>query len=527
MKIKKIAALVLALIMLLSLSGCGMDLKLTTAVLKLNKVQSLHADVDGALELTATDPSSSETFLASVVGGVDFSKEPLSAYADLNLAVMDEQLHILATLESQGDNAVLSYSLDDGATWETQDLGQLEGNMDLDPVDLLEGLGEAGDAIGNFTAVGTETVLGSDATRYDSVISGAVMAELMEENGAEDALENNLGMDVDFDFSNLPDVNLSVWVDKASGLPVKGCIDMSAMLQSMMDASLASILQAAGETGPISDYSLVVNQTYLSVTLSNFNNAGGVSDAREPNAGSLFGSAAGQSPLQIGSRWHGTMELSGHSGKGDLENGIAEVWGYLDTSGDRTYFEIYDFDIDLAPEGTELVPILSYWAEIDGNRIVPVIGEEDAWILNIYLDASDADELTFVYENGTLSASYFYYDGGVPEACDVAFRLTPPPTLTPTVQDIKVFFFNTEITQDFTMRVGDEPITLTAKAYPIDQFADATFTWKSEDSNYLKLTPSEDGTECSFEILATKAGGVGFTVTCNGTTIDRRVYLVN
>ena len=368
MKIKKIAALVLALIMLLSLSGCGMDLKLTTAVLKLNKVQSLHADVDGALELTATDPSSSETFLASVVGGVDFSKEPLSAYADLNLAVMDEQLHILATLESQGDNAVLSYSLDDGATWETQDLGQLEGNMDLDPIDLLEGLGEAGDAIGNFTAVGTETVLGSDATRYDSVISGAVMAELMEENGAEDALENNLGVDVDFDFSNLPDVNLSVWVDKASGLPVKGCIDMSAMLQSMMDASLASILQAAGETGPISDYSLVVNQTYLSVTLSNFNNAGGVSDAREPNAGSLFGSAAGQSPLQIGSRWHGTMELSGHSGKGDLENGIAEVWGYLDTSGDRTYFEIYDFDIDLAPEGTELVPILSYWAEIDGNR---------------------------------------------------------------------------------------------------------------------------------------------------------------
>ena len=104
---------------------------------------------------------------------------------------------------------------------------------------------------------------------------------------------------------------------------------------------------------------------------------------------------------------------------------------------------------------------------------------------------------------------------------------TPPPTPTPTVQDIKVFFFNTEIAQDFTMHMGDAPITLTAKAYPMDQFADATFTWKSEDANYLKLTPSEDGPECSFEILATKAGGVGFTVTCNGTTIDRRVYLVN
>ena len=39
MKIKKLAALVLVLVMLLSLSGCGMDLKLTTAILKLNKVQ--------------------------------------------------------------------------------------------------------------------------------------------------------------------------------------------------------------------------------------------------------------------------------------------------------------------------------------------------------------------------------------------------------------------------------------------------------------------------------------------------------
>ena len=104
---------------------------------------------------------------------------------------------------------------------------------------------------------------------------------------------------------------------------------------------------------------------------------------------------------------------------------------------------------------------------------------------------------------------------------------TPSPTPTPSVQDVKVFFFQTEIATDFTMHLNDEPITLTAKAYPMDQFADARFTWKSEDSNYLKLTPSDDGTECSFEILATKAGGVAFTVTCNGFEIERRVYLVN
>ena len=423
MKIKKLAALVLVLVMLLSLSGCGMDLKLTTAILKLNKVQSLHMDVEGVMDLTASERGASESFLITVTGGANYGREPLWATADLTLDVLDEQMHILANLESGDDGVVLSYSLDDGASWETQNLGQMEGPVELDPIQLLDGLGEAGDAVGDFTAVGTETVLGSEAIRYDSVIYGAVIKEILEESDAESTIEDSMGADLDLD--DLADVNLSVWVDKASGLPVKGCIDMTATAQSILDASLGSILSSLGETGDISGYGLNMNRLYLSVTLSDFDNLGGPGDVREPNAGSLFGAAAGQSPLQLGSRWHGTMELSGHSGKGELENGVSEVWGYLDSSGDRTYFEIYDFDIDLVPEGTELVPKLSYWAEIDGSRIVPVIGEEDAWLLNVYLDESDADELTFVYENGVLAACYFYYDGDAPEACDVTFRLTP------------------------------------------------------------------------------------------------------
>ena len=420
MKVKKIAALVLVCVMLLSLSGCGMDLKLTTAVLKLNKVESVHMDVDGAMELSVTAPFMNESVFASVTGGVEFVKSPLSASADLMVNAIDEQLHVLANLDSDSGSAVLRYSIDGGVTWETQDLGQLGDAQEIDPVQLLEGLSEAEGVIGDFVAVGTEDVLGSEATRYDSAISGAAMAALMEDTGAEDALQNNLGTDASIDFSNLQDVKLSVWVDKASGMPVKGCIDMADFVQGILDNSMADILAGSG-MGDSSGVSISLGQLYLSVTLSDFNTAGRI---REPNAGSLFGVPV-QSPLQVGSRWRGTIELSGHSGKGDLENGSYEVWGILDSVDDRVFFEIYDYEGDEAMESDDLIAILSFWAEIDGSRIVPVIGEEDAWLINVYLDESDTDELTFVWDGETLTADYFYYDGEASEACDLAFRLAP------------------------------------------------------------------------------------------------------
>ena len=426
MKAKKIAALVLALVMLLSLSACGMDLKLTTAVLKLSKVQSVHMDVDGAMELSAVSPSLglNESVTASVTGGVDFVRDPLDVSADLTVDAVDEQLHILATLKEENGSAVLRYSLDGGYSWESEDLGAISASKEIDPIELLENLGEVDDLVGDFIAVGSETVLGSEATRYDSSISGAVVAAILEETGAEDAIQDNLGTDVNIDFSSLKDVKLSVWVDKASGMPVKGSIDMADMVQSILDSALGEILAEEGITeAQMADVSILLSQMYLSVTLSNFDSTGAI---KEPNTGALFGTTLQKSPLQVGSLWRGTIDLSGHSGKGDLENGVYEVWGTIDEAGDRIFFEIYDYESDEAMDvNGDLSPILSFWAEIDGNRIVPVIGDEDAWLINIYLDKSDTEELTFVFADGELTASYFYYDGDASEACDLAFALHP------------------------------------------------------------------------------------------------------
>ncbi len=105
---------------------------------------------------------------------------------------------------------------------------------------------------------------------------------------------------------------------------------------------------------------------------------------------------------------------------------------------------------------------------------------------------------------------------------------TPSPTPTPTVESIKIFFFNTELTQEkggFTMYEGDEPLTFSAKAYPADQFANASFSWWTDDPDCLQLTPSEDGKECKVQILQAKAGGTKLHVSCYGVEYYIPAYL--
>ena len=102
---------------------------------------------------------------------------------------------------------------------------------------------------------------------------------------------------------------------------------------------------------------------------------------------------------------------------------------------------------------------------------------------------------------------------------------TPPPTPTPIVSEIKIFFFEKELTE-FTMHEGDEPLTIKAQVYPIEEFSNAKLTWSVDDESVFKLTPSEDTKECKCEILSRKDGGVKLSVTCNGYEYSIRVYLL-
>ena len=102
---------------------------------------------------------------------------------------------------------------------------------------------------------------------------------------------------------------------------------------------------------------------------------------------------------------------------------------------------------------------------------------------------------------------------------------TPSPTPTPKPDNVKVFFFEDE-KEEITEKVG-EAVKLKAVAYPMDEFAEAKFTWSVNDESVLRLTMSEDTKECEILCLKHQPGGVTLTVECNGVARQVRIYTKN
>lgn len=101
---------------------------------------------------------------------------------------------------------------------------------------------------------------------------------------------------------------------------------------------------------------------------------------------------------------------------------------------------------------------------------------------------------------------------------------TPPPTPTPTVESIRIMYFETEMTEDFTMKEGDAAIPLTAQVLPLT-ISGVKVNWSSANEEILKVTPTDD-LACTVEILGTIGGGVKLTAECNGVEKTITVYCV-
>ena len=100
---------------------------------------------------------------------------------------------------------------------------------------------------------------------------------------------------------------------------------------------------------------------------------------------------------------------------------------------------------------------------------------------------------------------------------------TAPPTPTPTVESIKVFFYNDEKTTDFLMHVGDT-VNLTAQVLPLT-IQGVKVEWSSSDTDYMTVTATDD-LACTVECVGAIPGGVKLTASCLGVEKVLTVYCV-
>ena len=120
------------------------------------------------------------------------------------------------------------------------------------------------------------------------------------------------------------------------------------------------------------------------------------------------------------STWYGWLALTDFWGI-DQEEDIYDAWAYvnMDSTG-KPYFEVFR-------DGDSENPFLSMYMTIEenGTCIMPDIGTEDAWTVDTYLNAEDAENYqTFLNEDGSLMLSYDYtrYDGAYGCSVTMFFR---------------------------------------------------------------------------------------------------------
>lgn len=90
------------------------------------------------------------------------------------------------------------------------------------------------------------------------------------------------------------------------------------------------------------------------------------------------------------------------------------------------------------------------------------------------------------------------------------------------IEEIKVFYMQEE-KNDFTMHMGDAPVTIRAKALPNGLPEGCFFEWTCSDTNCLMIEPSYDSVYCTCSITNPKAEPVELIVSCEGV---RRTILV-
>ena len=270
---KKRAALtagLLALALALGLGGCGEDSAPATPEEVLAKAQQTMDGVkslgyDMTMEMSMG--MAGQSLEMSTVTTADTILSPLTMKAEMAVDMGDLGSTNMTMYVKEENGSYLTATgipdADGTVTWETASMDSLS---QLESLDGKASMDLYLTSANGFAEGATETVEGVEATRYDGVISGEKLEEVLEASGVLSQMEG-LGLgDVTTMFSGLGDLPVSIWVAKETYYPIKYEMDMAEMMQSILENALKQ------EMGM--DVGLTLDKMSVSMVLRDFDQVG-------------------------------------------------------------------------------------------------------------------------------------------------------------------------------------------------------------------------------------------------------------
>lgn len=233
------AGIVLALA--LALTACGGTSSAEDIMVRAQEafddIHSMHYSIDMDMAFSAEGESISMKTTAEA----DCVVDPMALDMDMTVDMMGLfDMTLKMYLVQDGDSFITYTGIDDG-----------EGGMSWSK-EVMDNMGEMAqydgqasmkvylDNISSFKEAGTEEINGVTAVRYDGVIAQDSLKEVLEASGTLEQYES-MGIEgLDDLLSEMGDLPVSIWIDPDTCLPVKYEMDMTKMMQSMMDKLLAA-----------------------------------------------------------------------------------------------------------------------------------------------------------------------------------------------------------------------------------------------------------------------------------------------
>ena len=249
----------------LTLCACGgrssPEDALTRAQAAFADVKSMHYTIDMDMGFSADGESmemnttaEADCIVDPIMMDMDMTMDMMGLFdMDLKMyVVQDGSSYTMYTGMDNGDGT-MSWSKD--TLDDLGDIAQYNGKASMD-IYLENG--------SNFKEIGAEDVDGVSAVRYDGVISQDSLKSVMDTSGVLEQYES-LGLEGMEDLlDEMGDLPVSIWLDPDSDLPVKYEMDMTQMMQNMMNKLLA-------EDEATADVGFTVDKCVISMVCSDYN----------------------------------------------------------------------------------------------------------------------------------------------------------------------------------------------------------------------------------------------------------------
>ena len=260
----RFTALILALVLALTLAGCGSDSfesAMVRALREMQDVESVHADM--ALDMAFGFDALGESSSMDISMDMDMDTAGDLTSGELTMTLFGFPITAAYIAAKDGDTYDLYISMDGGETWQSQlDLSEEQLMNGANRYNLGTGVGDMVsfylEFASNFGEAVDETVDGVECSRYDGVFPGAQLTEALALSGGSSLAEIPEG-------TTLPDAPISFWLAKADGLPRRITLDMTEAMGQYMTGVLS-------ESG-VSEDLVSVTRIGITVDLSEYNTA--------------------------------------------------------------------------------------------------------------------------------------------------------------------------------------------------------------------------------------------------------------